>query len=122
MVFGATDASHRAIIWVTSELRRYPRVMIQVQKELEMVIGDKAIVEKLISLSWITYIWVLWPYIVVITFPKHDCVFVSASPSSLSWKIKPRPSQVTEHGQQQKGNKELVTPRLRFFFTESNNS
>lgn len=46
MIFGTIDTSQIVIIWTMSELLRHPRVMKQLQKEVQSVIGDCKFVEE----------------------------------------------------------------------------
>ena len=46
MIFAGMDTAATAVIWVMSELIRNPRVMIKLQKEIEMVVGDNDIFEE----------------------------------------------------------------------------
>lgn len=46
MIFAGMDTSSTAAIWVMTYLIKNPRVMIKLQKELEMVVGDNHIVEE----------------------------------------------------------------------------
>lgn len=46
MIFAGMDTSSTAAIWVMTYLIKNPRVMIKLQKEFEMVVGDNHIVEE----------------------------------------------------------------------------
>ncbi|XP_074347866.1 cytochrome P450 CYP736A12-like [Apium graveolens] len=46
MIFGTIDTSKIVITWIMSELLRHPRVMKQLQKEVENVVGDCKFVEE----------------------------------------------------------------------------